>query len=268
MRKTILAIALIAAGTAACAAPKPVTPKMNKPYICAHRGASSGAPENTLAAFKLAVELGADAVELDTQLSKDGVPVILHDGAVDRTTNGHGKVRDLTLAEIKQLDAGSWKSPAFKGEPLPTLESLFRMPRCPFLNVEIKIGNADDDVVKLVDTVVALIQRYHLQKKLIVSSFSGQALERVHARDPKIATGYLYGGKTPEKLPVGITALHPMYTEVTPEFMAFAKGKGLQVNVWTVDSAEEMRRLIALGVGSIITNVPAQMKDVLSGKAR
>jgi glycerophosphoryl diester phosphodiesterase len=210
----------------------------------------------------------ANAVELDTQLTKDGVPVILHDGTVDRTTNGHGRVKDLTLAEIKKLDAGSWKSPAFKGEPLPTLESLFKMPHRPFLNVELKIGNPDDDVVKLADTVVALIQRYHLEKKLIISSFSGPALERVHQRDPKIGTGLLYGGKTPEKLPEGITALHPMYPEVTADFMAFAKGKGLQVNVWTVDDPTEMRRLIALGVDSIITNVPAQMRDVLAAQKK
>lgn len=266
MQGTILTLAFVAAGTVAFAAPKPTTAKMNQPYICAHRGASAAAPENTLSAFALAPRLGADAVELDTQLTKDGIPVILHDGNVDRTTNGHGRVKDLTLAEIRKLDAGSWKSPAFKGEPLPTLESLFKMPHRPFLNVELKIGNPDDDVAKLADTVVALIQRYHLEKKLIISSFSGPALERVHERDPKIATGLLYGGKTPDALPKGISALHPMYPEVTADFMAFAKSKGLQVNVWTVDDPAEMRRLIALGVDSVITNVPGIMKDVLAGK--
>ncbi|HEY3414032.1 MAG TPA: glycerophosphodiester phosphodiesterase [Armatimonadota bacterium] len=265
MQRIIIASAMIYAG-AAFAAPQRATTKMYKPYICAHRGASSAAPENTLAAFKLAVELGAEAVELDTSLTSDGVPVVCHDGTVDRTTNGKGAIESMTYARIRKLDAGSWKDARFKGEHMPALEDVFRMKNRPYINIEIKA--VVKDVNKLADTVVAMIERYGLEKSVIVSSFNGPALERVHLKNPAIATGFLYSGKTPDTLPNGITALHPMYPTVTRDFMAFAKGKGLEVNVWTVDDPAEMRRLIALGVDSIITNVPAVMKDVLSGQAR
>src|SRR5512143_199880 len=96
-------------------------PQHRRPLILAHRGASRRAPENTMAAFRLAAELGADGVELDVQLSKDGEVVVMHDSRVDRTTDGHGRIRDLPLAELRALDAGGWYAPEFAGERIPTL---------------------------------------------------------------------------------------------------------------------------------------------------
>ncbi|HEY3268624.1 MAG TPA: glycerophosphodiester phosphodiesterase family protein [Armatimonadota bacterium] len=266
MNHMLAVAAALALAGAAFAGGKSGASTSRVPLVCAHRGASAAAPENTLSAFRLAVELGADEVELDTSLTSDGVPVVLHDGTVDRTTDGTGVVETLPLAYIKKLDAGSWKDPKYKGEPMPTLDQVFTMKRRPFVNCEIKANTKD--INKLVAAVVGLIEKRHLEKKVIISSFSGPVLERVHQVNPRIATGFLYSGKTPETLPVGITALHPMYPEVTAAFMEFAHSKGLEVNVWTVDDATEMKRLIALGVNSIITNKPDLMRQILNEQAK
>jgi glycerophosphoryl diester phosphodiesterase len=94
---------------------------MHRPFLWAHRGASKNAPENTMAAFAAAVELGVDGLELDIHLSRDGIPVVIHDESLERTTNGRGFVSDASLVQLQQLDAGAWFSPEFTGEPLPTL---------------------------------------------------------------------------------------------------------------------------------------------------
>ncbi|MBI3536498.1 MAG: hypothetical protein HY070_02885, partial [Chloroflexi bacterium] len=112
---------------------------MNRPLIIAHRGASAEAPENTLAAFTRAFELGADGIELDVTLTKDNIPVVIHDDTVNRTTNARGVVSEMLLAEIKQLDAGSWKDAKYRGEKIPTLEETLRaIPTTKIVNIELK----------------------------------------------------------------------------------------------------------------------------------
>lgn len=244
---------------------------MNKPLIIAHRGASADAPENTLASFHRARELGADGIELDVTLTRDRVPVVIHDDVVDRTTNGHGLVRGLTLLEIKQLDAGSWKSPAYQGETIPTLDQVLNAfaewredganKRGWLINVELKSTTIRSDGIE--GLVIDLIERRKLEKRILLSSFNPLALIRARLRNPRIARGLLYDRSQPIYLRrawlailAAPEALHPEHTMVEKEYMHRALRSHYQVNTWTVDSPEEAKRLCSLGVNAIITNVP------------
>ena len=228
------------------------------PKIIAHRGASAHAPENTLAAFQLALEQGADGIELDVMLSKDGHLVVIHDDTVDRTTNGSGKVRDLTLSELRQLDAGF-------GETLPTLAEVFERFGGKFLiNIELKNYSAMLDRLPL--TVAELVLERGLAGDILISSFNPFNLPRFHRRVPESPCGLL---TLPGKA-TGLTswlfrmdALHPYYEDVDVPLVEKEHQKGRQVNVWTVDEPSEIRRLAMLGVDMIITNDPLQTRKVM-----
>lgn len=260
---SLAALCTLAAVPAGAKSPLPARKMSKKPIICAHRGASHEAPENTVAAFRRGGELGADMFELDVSLTKDGVPVIMHDASVDRTTNGKGAVADLTLAEIKKLDAGSKKAAKYAGEPIPTLEDAMVNRNGQMINIEIKAGGPD--IQETADKVVALIRKHGLQNNVIISSFSAKALERVHAVDAGIPTGFLFGGTIPREFPRGITAVHPHFSVVNQRFVDWARGNGWQVNPWTINDANEMRRLMDLGVDMIITDVPDTLKKLRDG---
>src|SRR5512139_1882961 len=134
---------------------------LSQPIIFAHRGASVYAPENTIAAFKLAIAQQADAVELDVKLSADGQVIVIHDSTVDRTTNGHGKVQDMTLAELKALDAGSFFSSQYAGEKIPALEEVFEaMGKRTFINIELKNHRSHGE--DLVETVCMLVKKHQM----------------------------------------------------------------------------------------------------------
>jgi glycerophosphoryl diester phosphodiesterase len=254
------AVAGLGAATSVAGAKEPERARKvpRKPVICAHRGASAAAPENTVAAFRLAGELGADMFELDVSLTKDGGLVIMHDALVDRTTDGTGAVADLTLAEIRRLDAGSWKSPRFKGERVPTLDEVFTNRDGQMVNVEIKANVPN--VRQTAEKVATLIRKHGVQNNVVVSSFSASALARMHEIAPDIPTGFLFGGTIPDAFPPGITAVHPLHTVVDRRFVDWAHGNGWKVNPWTIDDPTEMRRLMDLGVDMIITNVPDTLK--------
>jgi glycerophosphoryl diester phosphodiesterase len=238
----------------------------------AHRGASHNAPQNTLAAFRLALEMGADGVELDVQVSKDGEAVVIHDFTVDATTDGQGPVKDKTLAELKELDAGSWLDARFAGQRIPTLqEVIVEIGHQLLLNIELKtkgLGSAG-----LVAEVVRLIEDHNLVHRAIVSSFNPLALRRVKRLNPHICSGLLYYFDLPAHLIRTLLllladpdALHPEKRLVTQEYMTWAKERGYRVNAWTVDEPAEMKRLIALGVDGIITNRPDVLRKVLENK--
>ena len=180
-----------------------------------HRGAREVAPENTLASFRKALELGADGVELDVMLSRDKQVVVIHDYTVDRTTDGSGTVRDLSLAELKSVDAGSWFSPNFQNERIPTLEEVVHsLPGDTILNVELKSLSALDTTLE--KTVVNLMHQLDLGDRVIVSSFNPLSIWRIHKLDPSIETGLLYQSSLPVFLRnawlapvVRAKALHP-----------------------------------------------------------
>lgn len=236
----------------------------------AHRGASHDAPQNTLAAFRLANEYGADGYELDVHLTKDGVPVVIHDFTVDKTTDGTGPVAGFTLAELKRLDAGVKFSPRFAGERIPTLAEVFDVlePHS-IVNVELKTKSIGDNGLER--TTIRLIRERGLQGRVILSSFNPFSLLRVRRIAPELKIGLLYAPDLPPylrrawfRLVVKPHALHPYYRMVDERYMAWAKRKGYEVNVWTVDDPEDMRRLAALGVNAIITNRPDVLKSVLA----
>ena len=165
---------------------------MNKPLIIAHRGASSRAPENTMASFRKAVELGADAIELDVHRSKDGYLMVCHDERVDRTSNGKGYIKDFTLRELKSLDAGRWIGEEFKGERMPLLEEVLELvlKNNILLNIELKNGPIFYEGIER--DVINLVKNYGLVDETIISSFNHYSLLQVKGIEPRIKTGILY----------------------------------------------------------------------------
>ncbi len=228
------------------------------PKIIAHRGACAYAPENTMAAFQLALEQGADGIELDAMLCKDGHVVVIHDDTLDRTTNGQGPVLDHTLAELKQLDAG-------EGETIPTLEEVFERFGSRFLiNVELKNYRTIFD--DLPNAVARLIKVHGLTDSILISSFNPFNLPRVHRQIPDISLGLL---TEPGKATRWIwrlfrfDALHPYFEDVDRIMVSSLHARNRQINVWTVDEPQEIQRLAELGVDSIITNDPRHTQEVL-----
>ena len=235
----------------------------------AHRGASYHAPENTLSAFQLARDMGADGIELDVQLSHDGTAVVIHDATVDRTTDGFGAVADLTLAELKELDAGSWVSSDFAGERIPTLTEVFEaVGQDLLLNLELKVMVSEP--TGLEEVVVSLIAHYGMEGRVLISSFNPLALQRVRRAHPHIPLALLYGASLPgaelerwvqDLQP--LAALHPEHRLVNATHLAWAREHNCRVNTWTVDEPKEMRRLLALGVEGLITNRPDLLGVIL-----
>ncbi|MEA3375544.1 MAG: glycerophosphodiester phosphodiesterase family protein [Chloroflexota bacterium] len=233
----------------------------------AHRGASAVAPENTLAAFEKAAQLGADGIELDVRLCADGVPVVIHDASVDATTDGSGRVAGMTLAELKQLDAGSWFGPAFAGERIPTLaETVATVGDQLLLNFELKgEGLVDRGLVR---AVVDLVEHHRLAERVLVSSFNPLALRHVQEIAPQIITGMLYTIRARLALARLVsarpyTAMHPHARTLDEGHMNWIQEHNHRIHVWTVDDSSEMRRLVEWGVDGIMTNVPDRLRTVL-----
>ncbi len=238
-----------------------------KPLVIAHRGASAYAPENTLAAFQLAFELGADGIELDVSLTRDGIPVVIHDDTVDRTTNGHGAVNRMTLAQLQQLDASN-QMEKYRSEKIPTLEEvLCAVGKRGLVNIEIKSTGLKTDSVE--GAVLAAIENTGAPRVLI-SSFNPLALRRMYLLDPRLPRGLLYAPRLPIYLRrawlrpfVRPTALHPHFSMVTREFVVWAHQHGYQVNTWTVDDPQVAQRLSEWGVDAIITNTPDVIRKIV-----
>lgn len=242
----------------------------DKPLNVAHRGAMASAPQNTLAAFRRAVELGADGVELDVHLSKDGVVVVIHDFLVDRTTDGIGRVAEKTLPELEALDAGSKFSPQFAGERIPTLAEVFDVLGGRLLvNVELKAPDRSRDT-SLLMPVLEVVRQHGMDKRVLFSSFNPHVLRAMKQLAPDIPIGLLYAPASP------IYARHawldpfephearnPHFSMLTGPIISWYHSRGLRVNTWTVNEPAEMRRLVEAGVDGIITNKPDVLKDVM-----
>ncbi len=242
------------------------------PMILGHRGASAWAPENTLAAFRLAVSQGADGFELDTRLTADNIPIVLHDPTLDRTTSGKGPVRRASLAELGGLDAGSGFSPEYKNEPLPALEQVFsELGQLTHINVE--LANYQSLFDPLPGRVTALVRQHHLEERVLFSSFNPLNLFRVRRVIPQAFIGLLtppgHAGKTWPWLILRFipgAAIHPYWSDVSKGLVEKAHRQARRVHVWTVNTPVEMRRLFALGVDGIITDDPALARTELGKK--
>lgn len=242
---------------------------MPRPQIFAHRGAKSVAPENTLPAFQRAVEMGVDGIELDVHCSKDGKLVVIHDETLEGTTNGTGKVGTYTVAQLAKIDAGSHFSAAFAGVGIPTLAEVFDLVgnRC-LVNVELK--SEDPNGGDQAEPLIAMIAARNLYDQVIVSSFNPPSLIKMRALAPQVRLGLLYYLPMPPFLRdawfspiIRPEAIHPMHSLIDEELMAWAKTYGCAVNTWTVNDVAEARRLAALGVNVIMSDVPDQIMAAL-----
>ena len=229
------------------------------PLVAAHRGASGERPENTLAAFARAVEVGADFIELDVHLSNDGVPVVIHDHELDRTTDGIGPVWTKTLAELRELDAGAWSVPPWPDLRVPTLKEVLASfgRRARFL-IEMKPGPYD--CAEIVDKVEREISDAGLVDSVVVISFDHWLLRRLSRANPRLATGALYDCRPVD--PVGLARaagadlLMPHWAFVTRDDVEASRDAGLSVFTWTVDEPDAIRALIKIGVDGIVSNWP------------
>ncbi len=224
-----------------------------------HRGAKGLAPENTLASFNKGVELGVDAVETDVHLARDGEVVIIHDHTVDRTTNGHGYVKDMTVEELKQLDAGAWFDPRFAGQRILTLKELLEWAhdRAP-LAIEIKNGPIYYPGIG--EKTVQLLREHDMALQAIIISFDHYVLREIKMMAPEIATGLLYVGRLVDPVGAaqvaGADALHPNWAFVTPDLIEMAHAAGLAVSPWCPNDLPTIKMLDEMGVDSIGTDYP------------
>lgn len=238
-----------------------------KPLVWAHRGASGYAPENTLAAFQKAVDLDADGVELDIQLTKDDQIVVIHDETIDRTSDGKGWVKDYTLEELRAFNYNRTK-PAYKHADIPTMREVFELlkPTGLFINIEIKTGVVFYE--KIEEKILALTKEMGMEDRVCYSSFNHYTVTRIHELKPDAEVGFLYADG-PIDMPSygvkhGVNALHPaLYNLQYDGFVKECKEKGLKLNVWTVNERPYMEMCCQYGVDAIITNYPDIAKEVV-----
>jgi glycerophosphoryl diester phosphodiesterase len=236
--------------------------------IIAHRGASLYAPENTLASFKLALEVNADGVELDVHLTKNGVPVVIHDYDVKRTTNGTGFVNELTDSELKQLDAGSWFDKEFHNETIPLLSEvleLFVDAKDDFLiNIELKSGSTVYPQIE--EKVLKLVSDLELNDKVLISSFDHYAIEKVKNLNEEIKTGALFSSAivSPWRYlsTLSFDAYHTAWHRIDKEVIEGCHKNGLIVNAYTLDDPNFANILIEYGIDGIITNDPQRLLNL------
>ena len=229
--------------------------------VIAHRGASGHAPENTLAAFKRAIALGAAFIETDLQLSRDSRFVAIHDDTVNRTTNGQGKVHDLSLADLRRLDAGSWFGSEFAGERIPTLEEILEFSKKydVVFYLELKPSGSWGGEHALIG---ALRESGEIARTVVISFDAGilGALRRI---EPTLMTGLLFDGQIDKPLEraveIGARQLAVRSDLVTPALLTEARKKDLQVVCWTVNQPAHMRLLIEAGVDGIMSDYPDRL---------
>ena len=238
-----------------------------KPLVWAHRGASGYAPENTLAAFQKAVDLGADGVELDIQLTKDDQIVVIHDETIDRTSDGKGWVKDYTLEELRAFNYNRTK-PEYEHADIPTMREVFELlkPTGLFINIEIKTGVVFYE--KIEEKILSLTKEMGMEDRVCYSSFNHYTVTRIHELKPDAEVGFLYADG-PIDMPSygvkhGVNALHPaLYNLQYDGFVKECKEKGLKLNVWTVNERPYMEMCCQYGVDAIITNYPDIAKEVV-----
>ncbi len=240
-----------------------------RPLVIAHRGNSKFAPENTLAAFRGAADLGADGVEMDLRLTRDGRLVLMHDQTVERTTNGTGCVAELCAEDVARLDAGAWKGPEFAGEPVPSFENAAHALRGEItLYAEVKTGSPGAEIARVVsETGIA--------GQLVLLSWGKHPETTANLMEHLPGVPVLELGKAPEragqgffeaKVAAGLRGLDYSFETLTPDFVRAAQEAGLQMFAWTVNEPDELRAAIDMGLDGITTDDPALLLEILSGR--
>ncbi len=240
-----------------------------RPIIFAHRGASAHAPENTLAAFELAIRQNADAIELDATLCADGHVVVFHDDTLDRTTDGTGDIKNFSLDSLKELDAGCSFDTSFCGERIPTLEQVFEtLGGKTFINVELKNYSSLFD--ELPEKVAWLVEKHNLEKRVLFSSFNPIALIRIHKLLPDTPIGLLTApgiGGTWTRTFLGRwiphQALHPSLQDATRRLIEQQHRRGIRVHVYTVNHPQDIANLYRWNVDGIFTDDPLLARQTI-----
>lgn len=257
--------------TSGCSTKRPV-------QVIAHRGGSNLAPENTLAAFQNAINLGVDMIEIDVEQTNDSVVVVIHDTRVDRTSNGTGSVDSLNYSYVKTLDAGSWFDKRYENEKISTLDETLQLINGQvILLIEIKDGSERYPGIE--QRTVDAIQKFNAHSWTIVQSFNKKAIERVRLLDKGIETYFVIGrnfkqyyqelrsqiDQDPSIKPGfnGIAVHHGMLSAASVDSL---KQFGLGVFTWTVDKPEDMRKMIDMGVDGIITDSPDKLIDLIESE--
>ncbi len=235
---------------------------------CAHRGASGYAPENTLAAMRLAMEMGADMIELDVQQTADDRLAVMHDEKLNRTTSGKGYLWKKTLSELQNYEAGSWFDLRFSGEPIPELKQVIELVRGKILlNIEVKLHGHERNVSQL---VIDTLRSQGFENKCILTSFDQPVANQLKALAPNIQVGYILDRRRmrDEVFTAHVDILSAHYKLVDAGFVERAHARGKQVFVWTVNEKPRMESLIDLGVDGIITNYPDRLAEVIAAKRK
>jgi glycerophosphoryl diester phosphodiesterase len=243
---------------------------LDRPLVLAHRGARAAAPENTLAAFAAAAELGADGVELDVTRCASGEIVVLHDDTVDRTSNGSGPVAALPFYALRELDAGAWFEARFAGQRIPLLSEALDLAGDTGLRVNIEIKGRSWRGDGIEEEIAAMVRQRHQAGRVIISSFNPPALMRMRRAAPALPVALLYAADMPLHLARGwaryavrLGAMHPHYGMVDAAYVSWAHGRGYRVNPWTVNEPADIERLIGLGVDGIIGDYPERIREAL-----
>jgi glycerophosphoryl diester phosphodiesterase len=256
----------------------------NTPSVIAHAGAQGHAPPNTIEAFALAIELGADALEMDLQMTSGGHVVTMHDGTVDRTTDGRGRVTDFSLADLRELDAGWSFEDDVGGFPyrgrgvrVPTLVEVFEAFPGTLMILEMKTDSGDG----IVEAVAELVRRHRREDTVLVASFDRGYLQRFRALAPGVPTNmaedeirtfhvlHLAGLHRWWRAPgqfFQVPEYHDDTHVATPRFIRAAGRLGVDVHVWTVNEPQDMRRLLDAGAHGIITDYPNRLRTVVDGR--
>lgn len=248
-------------------------PEVSRPLVFAHRGASKVAPENTLPAFEAAIRLGVDGVELDVQYSSDGHLVVIHDLTLEALTNGTGRVTAHPLRELRALDAGSHFGPEFAGTHIPVLGEVLDLLRGKLLvNVELKVP--DTRSASMGADVVAVVRAHGMADQVVISSFNPFALRRAKLSGPEIECALLVAHDLPGWMRWDLTrrysradGIHPEAVMVDAAYVSWARKAGLAVRVWTADDVATLRRVMALGVDAVITDVSERMMELVKSSA-
>ncbi|GET34547.1 glycerophosphoryl diester phosphodiesterase [Prolixibacter bellariivorans] len=246
--------------------------------VIGHRGDGGSAPENTLAAIEKGIQAGANMLEIDVHETRDGVVCVMHDERVNRTTNGQGKIKDLTWDEIRQLDAGSWFNAKYRGEQVPSLEQVIEhIDGRAQLLIEIKKGTPYYPQIE--EKVVSLIRKHQAESWCVVQSFHMDILQHIHQLDPNIRLQKLAFFAIPAlgfSFDLSFHSFHPEqesfiesynlnYLFVTKKLIRQLHQEGKKINVWTADSPGVIRKMVNMGVDGVITNHP-ELANTLKNK--
>lgn len=248
------------------------------PRVCAHRGGAGRAPENTLAACRQALDSGVRWVEVDVRRTADGVPVLIHDDTVDRTTDGRGAVGELSFAQLRQLDAGGWFADPYRGEPVPSLEELLALvARYPDAGAYLEVKEGGEGGRRLAEQVVELADRFGLAGRVRLASFEAEPLLRAAELRPPLVRVALQDAFDPAD-PLefvrsrGAQVWGPHHRAVTQDRVALLHGQGVGVYAWTVNDPADALRLWEAGLGghpedAVATDFPDRILAAFAGRS-